>query len=283
MAQTMSGIASSEKELGNIPCPPAGKMSAMRRGSSSTRRTARVAAAPYPVLTFQQDSTSSDSPAKPRSIASPASSGSWALAPASGDISAEVPGPQLPQQGGSSSSGVQPHLHLHRTEQQANQFIDESQTQHNYMMYQHQQQLNVVTADPQIVNEAWEAIDAARQDAFATRVEAVQYVEQVEAGVHSHVQSVESHAENSIMNSEMRLSHVEHIAQQRERNIESEAERRHATSVLQQVNQARATDARRIQQLEDELARARSLLASVPPPTVASPAPQPGTRAAINS
>ena len=104
------------KCLVKLLSPPIGKMSAMRRGSSSTRRTARVAAAPYPVHQYQQDSTSSDSPARPRSIASTGSTGSWQLTPASGEISAPAFAPQLPQQGGSSSSGCNPHLHLHRTE-----------------------------------------------------------------------------------------------------------------------------------------------------------------------
>ena len=76
------------------------------------------------------------------------------------------------------------------------------------MLHEHQQQLNVVTVDPQIVNEAWTAIAAARQDAHVTRLEAMQHVELVEAGAQSFVQSVEQRAEHIARDSEMRLTNA---------------------------------------------------------------------------
>ena len=145
----MNGLSLRESALVIFLSPPVGTMSAMRRGSSSTRRTARVAAAPYPVHSYaQQDSTSSDSPAKPRSLATSdaGSTGSWQLTPAPGSLSAAAPGPPTFQRGGSSSSGSAPQVHLHRRAElneanqynQANQFVDESQSQHKYLLYEHQ-------------------------------------------------------------------------------------------------------------------------------------------------
>ena len=266
-------------------------MSSEGRSYSATRRNARIAAAPYQVHQYAlQDSTSSEDATRLRNqnpIQSDSSLGSWTLAAQSGTLS---PASTLSahNRGGydadvdmnRSQQLASPQLHLHRHATHAQVNVDASQqaqyneyNQQNNMLYQ-QQNMLVQTADPEVVNQAWHAVAAARGESAHMRLEATEYVANVETRAQTYVESVVSESRSREQLGEQRIHNMQEQAALRERSLESEAERRHSQALLD-VERERAQERERIRELERALTEAMNRLQSQPPPTQTPPPEEP--------
>ena len=146
------------------------------------------------------------------------------------------------------------HLHQHRTavdESQAYHAQQNNQTQFNNT-YNQQLNMAVVTADPEIVHEAWAAVAAARHEEAAARYEMHEYGQDLQHRAQAYTQDVEHRYQGMLNHAELHVHTLLESARVRESQVESEAQRRHAQFVLE-------TTARHEHERREEAARYRAL------------------------